>query len=197
MQKFLKLLQSWGRATLVCALVVALSGCESICEDSLTARVWTSGDFQHFREPATSPRVQVFADEQRKDFLVTYVEVRDTTEAPRLRAFYLGENTRRLLERRKPKFVDPKIANNLQAVSVNGKSQQVPFARFDNELTVHTDQGDIGPFSLPTYEVRSGVAARVMLTPFAVAGDVVIGAVIVGSVVGLAYLYSAAHCDSH
>ena len=178
-----------AQLTMVCLLIIALTGCECIQKSSLTYHVWNNDTFQRFREPALDPKIEVFTDAERKDFLVVYDEVRDTTEDLHRRAFFLGANQHRLAEQRKPSFLNPKLAANLEMVPLNGNTNKLPFAVFGKELAIHTEKGVIGPYVLPTYENKSGMVLRILVSPFAVTGDVVIGALLVGSVAGLIYVY--------
>lgn len=188
--KINRLVARIGRSVIASAIAIALTGCECIQNHSLTHHVWNNSSFQRFREPAPAPKIEVFADAERKDFLVVYDEVRDTTEDLQRRAFFLGANQSRLADQRKPSFIDPKLAANLERVPLNGNTNKFPFATFDKELTIHTDKGVIGPSDLPAYENNSAKALRILVSPFAVTGDVVIGALLVGSVFGIIFLQS-------
>ena len=184
-----RLVAQIGRSVIVSAITIAQTGCECIEKHSLTHHVWNNSSFQRFREPAPAPKIEVFADAEQKDFLVVYDEVRDTTEDLHRRAFFLGANQSRLAHQRKPSFIDPKLATILEVVPLNGNTNKFPFATFDKKLSIHTEKGVIGPYDLPAYEGKSGMALRIVVSPFAVTGDAVIGALLVGSVFGLMIAY--------
>ncbi len=70
---------------------------------------------------------------------------------------------------------------------VNGSTNVLPHAHFDQRLTVHTNAGDLGPDALPTYPESTGTGAKVALTPLAVTGDVTCVALILGFIAALSY----------
>src|SRR3954466_8104923 len=150
---------SWAARGIALGLAFLVTG----CEHSFTYTVWKTGEFRHFREPATNASVAVFYEPQRNDFLVAYDSVLDGGDDPRRLYYFLGENEQRIVERKKPNFV-PTNGPVLIVVPVNGATN-LPAAIFQNELTVYTTQGSIGPYPLPAYEETSGTVVRVLLTP--------------------------------
>jgi hypothetical protein len=181
--------QFLAQGLLACLVLITVTGCECVQDYSLTYKVWNSSDLRHYREAASNPNVQVFEDTQQKDFLVTYDEVRDTTDQPRRRAYFLGANERRLSKGQKPSFTNPKRAAKLPSIPVNGDTNQVPFTLYGTALTIQTEKGKVGPYPLPAYEDRSGLAQRLALSPLAVAGDAVLGGLLAGLFAAMAYAY--------
>ena len=55
-------------------------------------------------------------------------------------------------------------------------------------FTLHSAGGTVSEFHLPAYEDSFSTAQRALLTPLTVVGDVVVGAVAVGTVLGLIWL---------
>ena len=163
-----------------------LAALVSGCEHSFTYTLWHQDEFRHHREPATNPAVAVYYAPGRKDFLVAYNSLRDGDQSPRRQAYFLGENQARLSEHKKPAFVSTNRWP-LVPVPLNGPTNVLPRARFDQRLTIHAEAGDIGSEPLPTYPESTGTGAKVALTPFAVAGDVTCLGLILGFLAAYAY----------
>ena len=163
-----------------------LAALVSGCEHSFTYTLWHQDEFRHHREPATNPAVAVYYAPQRKDFLVAYNSLRDGDNTPRRQAYLLGDNQARVSEHKKPALVSTNRWP-LVPVPINGATNVLPHARFDQRLTIHTETGDIGPEPLPTYPESTGTGAMVALTPLAVAGDVTCVGLILGFFAALAY----------
>jgi hypothetical protein len=112
------------------------------------------------------------------------------------RAYWLTENRESVEAGKQPKFVEFGQLKGLQplvactnAVQCGGCTNvagpfYIPLKQGRTFLVCRPGFED-GPFSLPGYDERSGTTAKVLLTPLAVAGDLVI----VGSVVGIIYAY--------
>ena len=173
-----------------------LSGCEAARECSLTYRLWDNSEMRRFYEPATSPRLELYHDTKRGDVLAAYDEAHETRRAIRRRAYYVNGNQLKVGEGRKPRFVSPDRGRGLPAIPLVAAAAAAP-NRASFQAVVSADgqrftlNGDFGNYTyhLPVYQDQSGVAGRVLLTPFAVAGDVVMVGLVTGVVA--AYLWAA------
>jgi hypothetical protein len=162
----------------------------------LTKRLWENEGLRSFYEPATDAHLALFVAMDGRDVLVRYDEQRESDDAVRQRAFFLQPNLKRLEARLKPRFIDPAVALKLERVpTVEAAATNAVASRAQVRLR---DQGDrfillqsgeeLGPYTLPTYPDSQSTVARVLLTPLAVTGDLVI----VGSVVGIWVAYAKA-----
>ncbi len=154
------------------SLLLGGFGCET-SYPSLTCGLWNRSTFRSFREPAENPRVTVYQVKSGRDFLVTYDEVKESSDSIRRRAFYLEANLRRLQAGRKPHFSRPTHTNGLALLT------SVSFSNA-RTLTVTNDLGQPATVELPTYPAAFGEALRVLVTPLAVVADTAIAATVVG-----------------
>lgn len=186
-------------ASATACLLMGLTGCETSKECSLTYRLWNNGELRRYYEPATNPRLQLFEDRQRRDVLAVYDEAHETRSAIRRRAYYVMQNREQIDARRKPRFVNSERARSLPQVSLDCAGPAAPpenpplhavISSNGQQFTLSADFPQ-GTHQLPVYQDRSGTAARVLLSPFAVAGDVVMVGV-VASVLA-AYVYAGGY----
>ena len=178
-------------------LLLNVTGCETARDCSLTHKLWTSGDMRDFYEPAPNPRLQLFHDRDAGDVLAAYDEVHETRSAIRRRAYFVNRNRLRIEAGRKPRFVNPERASGLTAISLAGLAPDsapdtaaihAVVSKNGQEFTLSGDFGGHN-YQLPVYPDRSGLAAQVLLSPFAVTGDVVMVGIVTGVVA--AYLYAS------
>lgn len=169
----------WAARLVALVLVLCLTGCES----TFTERVWANGALHHTVKPVFGQPVDVYYSPSRRDFLLAYQSEERFSIKPR--QFYLAENVDQLEGRRRPVYVSERLAG-LQPVPVNRGTNVLPAAFITNSVLIHTELGVIGPYPLPAYDDGGGTPLQVVLTPFAVAGDLaLIGAI--AAVVAAAY----------
>ena len=174
--------------------LTALTGC-GLHRESFTYKLWHTDEFRHWREPATNAAVAVDYSPARKDYLVTYNSLRDGDNTPRRQSYFLGDYQARLLEEKKPRLVSTK---KLALVSVPLNSATTPpCAHFEHVLTIHTTEGEIGPYPLPTYVEADGGFVKTALTPLTVIGDVTCLSLIIGLIGVFAYAGSGASINGY
>jgi hypothetical protein len=167
--------------------LTALTGC-GLHRESFTYKLWQTDEFRHWREPATNAAVAVDYLPARRDFLVTYNSLRDGDDRPRRQSYFLGDYQSRLPDEKEPRLVEAgKLM--LKPVPVNGATNP-PFAHFDKALTIHTTDGEVGPYPLPTYVESDGTILKTALTPLTVVGDVTCLSLIIGLFGVFAYAHS-------
>jgi hypothetical protein len=191
-----------GLITLVlcAALIPLLTGCQTVQDYSLTYRVWSTAEFENWAGPAREPHLALFSQLSENDVLVQYDETTEKKESVRRRAYFLFRNARRIEQRKKPRFVNPETAITMAGIPLepgnpgmtNLSSTRLPLAAvYDNharEFWLFRHGKLEGPSDLPAYKDSNGNFIRVILTPFAAAGDTVV----VGLVAGIAIATSAA-----
>jgi hypothetical protein len=179
------------------ALVMAamLAGC-GVHRESFVYKLWHNDEFRHVREPATNAAIAVFYAPDRKDYLVAYNSLRDGDNKPQRLAYFLGEYESMPVEKRKPSFISTDLAR-FTAVPVNEGTNVLPYAVFDTRLTIHTSNGDIGPYVLPTYAETEGNGIKAALTPVAILGDVGCVSLILACVGAIALAQSGASFAVH
>jgi hypothetical protein len=159
-----------------------LSGCT-------TNALWESGRLARFHEPNEPPNLRLFYSEGRQDVLAQYVEVRDSDEALRERAYWLHESAWRIQQRRKPQFVPVIQAAKLQVIPLvtspglnpppSNARQYAVVSTKGGSFTLYSTNQSIGAFDLPVYEDPSGKVKKVLLTPLAVVADLsIVGGII-------------------
>ena len=179
----------------VVVMAISLTGCETVKEYSLSHKLWTNGEMSSFAEPASDPRLALFANRRGEDVFVQYDETSEKNEQVRRRAYFLEPNAERIAQHKRPRFVDPQAAAMMNPVPQSQtRAWMTNVSPAQTSLTVWSENGREfsllrdgpaeGPYALPTYWESNGTLVRVILTPFAVAGDTVMVGV-VGSVVVL------------
>jgi hypothetical protein len=158
------------RLGIASVLIVLVTGCQCIEENTFGGRLWTSGDFAHYRNIDRRAPVTLHHSAARNDFLLRYTEVRDGDEKPRLRAYFVQENAEQTAAHRQPRFVPPNQPG-LRPVPLNGDTNALPRARLNEHLTIFASDGIYGPFPLPEYQETDGTATKIALTPVAIVGD--------------------------
>ena len=176
-------------------LSVLVSGCETAKDYSVTHKVWNNEEWRHFAGPAPSPHLALFETASRNDILVQYDEMSDTSGRIRRRAYLLYPNLERIQEKKRPKFVKLALTNGVKPILLQDSPSSTAdphptpalyavTARCGREFTLYRAGATEGPYELPDYLKSNSTAARVLLTPFAVAADsVMVG--LVASVVGV------------
>jgi hypothetical protein len=182
---------------LISCLALVTTGCESVRDASLTGRLWTGSPLN---VPAPEPNAKFFRRTDNRDVLVTYDELCERKDKIRRRAFFFQANLERLEQHKKPRFVNPNLASEMNLVLLTVVTNAIPapepiLTRLSPDLrsfTLVRDGKEYGPFDLPVYVDASGWTERVLLTPLAVTGDVVIAAAIIAVAGGVVVLYAYA-----
>jgi len=181
-------------------LSLVLCGCETVKNYSVTHKVWNNEEWRHFAEPAPSSRLALFETAHGNDILVQYDEMSDTSGRIRQRAYLLYPNLQRIRENKRPDFVKPALANGVKPIRLQDSplstadAHPAPgfyavIAKGGREFTLYRAGGTEGPYELPDYLKSNSTAARVLLTPLAVAAD----SVMVGLVASVVGAYGLAH----
>ena len=183
-----------ARCAIAFLLSLVLCGCEAVREYSVTHKVWSNEEWRHFAGPAPEPHLTLFETANGNDILVQYDEMSDTNGRIRRRAYLLDPNRERIRKNQKPDFVKPAPANGVKPIQLQDSPMSpadahptpgiyAVVARGGREFTLCRAGGTEGPYELPDYLKSNRTAARVLLTPLAVAADsVMVG--LVASVVG-------------
>jgi len=180
-----------GTALGLFGLVLLLfgTGCETVEKYSLTYRLWDDSELRKWTEPAPNPNLALFDAPQRADVLVQYDALSEAHSIVERRSYYLQQNEPLIAAGQKPKLVSLEMADGLKPIPVlplPGAASNLPpelssFAVVTNEGRAFTLYGPARPeatFDFPVYPETSGTPTRIVLTPFAVAGDtVMVGAV--------------------
>ena len=185
------------RFLLTACLAPGLIGCRELHDWPLTYKLWDDRAFARFNEPADNPHLQLFQSARTNDVLVQYDEVREQNEKVRRRTFFLNPNLERLEHGKKPRFINPRKADNLQPIPLvselpapaNSHRLIGVVATNGHAVTLRDQDRVLASFSLPVYETAGGKVERVILTPVAATCDVVIVGVVAGVV--LAYWWAA------
>ena len=161
-----------------------LSGC-------VTKKLWQQ---DAFREPWPEPHLQLTFDQDRKDVLVGYDELNDRSDQRRPRAYYLFQNEKRIMAKRKPAFVDPakmvkfppvSVFSGLQPVAMTTNLELVAVTATNNaSFKLYSKGKPLGEFFLPVYKDGVWQAQKALLMPLAVGAD----ATVVGGVLGVVWL---------
>ena len=165
---------------LIAGLLTSTVGCETCQKYSLTCRLWTNAEMRNFHEPSPDAGVNLYRVPAQGDVLVLYNEGNEKNDSIRRRAYLLNANLKRIQANRKPRFLNPDKANGLEPIPVEQTATPRLILRsYDyataptngHPITLHMAGRDQGPYELPVYAGKSGLAVRAVLTPFAVVGD--------------------------
>ena len=179
----------WHRFDLAAVLVLLLTGCETVEKYSLTYRVWDNDDWRKWSEPAPNPNLALFESTNSTDVLVQYDAFSEKHSTVERHAYYLHPSQARIDTGTKPELVKPSEADGMKPIpvlatqgSLTNQPPKLPayavVTREGRGLTLYRSMGSESAFDLPGYVETSGTPIRVVLTPFAVAGDtVMVGAV--------------------
>ena len=193
--------------TLAVSVTLVTTGCETARDYSLTRKLWSDGaDLEGpYHRPAQQPNVQLFQTKTGDDLLVQYDELKDGRGTPTRRTYLLLENNSRTSAHQKPNFTAPTRIDELTAIPIRISAAPTAepatlYAVIDEQraqFTLHGEQWDRCPYSLPKYSTDHTPVARVALTPLALAGDVVmvgLAAGIVGAVLWVSAGGPGANC---
>jgi hypothetical protein len=177
--------------------LIGFTGCQTVQDYSLTAKLWSTPEMRHFAEPAEDPKLEVFVLSSG-EMLVRYDELRERDGTIRRRAYLASENVDRISRRKKPRFSNPTDVTNGQPVPLidipsNSSSQpavvSASYSRERKEFVLTGMPGLNGAYELPVYLENNGTALRIVLTPLALGGDIAV----VGAVAGVIAAYAYAH----
>jgi hypothetical protein len=199
--------------TLVTVMSLLAVGCTSIEDCSLTYRVW-NGEMGHrwVSAPAPDPQLALFEASAKSDVLVQYNSLSDKSGNVKRQAYLLQESQPRIINGRKPLYVDPALANDMKPIPISPAeatgpmvatpattASNAPSAELhavlmaDNQhFKLFLDADRVETYQLPIYVESSGRAMQIIATPFAVAGDTLMVAGIIAMVAALAWLESGA-----
>jgi len=184
-------------------LVLALTGCETVEKYSLTYRLWDNGEWRNFNQPAPSPNLALFDTTNHTDVLVHYDALSEEHATVERRSYYLGQNEKRNAAGKKPKLVGLSAADGMKPIPVLPEQSTVSnlppdltsYAVVDKggrRFTLHPPADSTATFDLPVYPETEGTPARIVLTPFAVAGDTVMVGLVAAFVGLLLWVQSGA-----
>src|ERR1019366_8950232 len=108
-------------SVLLAALLAGMGGgCQTAKDCSLTCKLWSNDRLRSFCEPAPDPNLALFDAESRRDVLVEYVSLSGKRNDIQRRAYFLGPNRAKIAARKKPQFINPKLADGLNPIPVLG-----------------------------------------------------------------------------
>jgi hypothetical protein len=177
-------------------MAISLTGCETVKECSLSYKLWSNGEMSSFAEPASDPRLALFANPRGEDVLVQYDETSEKSDQVRRRAYFLEPNAERIAQHSRPRFADPQAAAAMSPVPLSqsragvtnaapGQTSLAGWWENGRDFSLLRNGEVDGPYALPVYRESNGTLIRVTLTPFAVAGDTAMVGVVV-AVIALA-----------
>ncbi len=168
------------------------TGCETVEKCSLTYRLWNHDEWWKFNEPAPNPNLALFQG-TGSDLLVQYDSYSEKHSTVQRRAYFLEPNKIRIAAGQQPAWVKPSATRGMHLITVLREpgvitnAPELPVyavvAKNGGEFTLHHLREPEATFALPVYPESSGTATRIVLTPFAVAGDTVmvgVGAAVLG-----------------
>jgi hypothetical protein len=175
-------------------LALALTGCETVENYSLTYRLWDNGDLRKWSEPAPDPKLALFEATNGAVILVQYDAFSEKHSTVKRRGYYLQQNEARIAAGKKPELVALSAADGMKPIAVlptqggitNLPPETLAYAVATKEgrgFTLYRPKESGVTADLPVYLETSGTPTRLLLTPFAVAGDTVMVGV-VAAVVG-------------
>jgi len=165
-------------------LLFVETGCSTVEKYSLTHRLWDTDEFRKFSEPALDPNLALFKARQDHEVLVQYDARSVMNDVVKRRAYYRRLNQAHISSGKKPRFVNllqaagltPIPVLKLDSANTNAPPDFAEYAVTTNEerrFALYLPTGRRETHSLPVYPETSGMAARIALTPFAVAGDTI------------------------
>ena len=174
-------------------LLVVLLASSPGCETLLTEKLWRNERLTTYCEAAESARLEVRADPVKHDYLISYDEAAEQRARVNRRAYWLRDNLDRIGHTKRPRFATKADMERMARVNPlpiqisAGEGSFVILLSHDT-FTIHETDREDGPHTLPVYRSRSGMAAKLALTPVAAAADLTVIGAAVGATaaVGLA-----------
>jgi hypothetical protein len=179
----------WHQFGLVAVFALLLTGCATVEKYSLTYRVWNNDDWRKWSEPAPNPNLALFQSTNYTDVLVQYDAYSEKHSTVERHAYYLHPSQARIDTGTKPQLVNLWAADGMKPIpvlatqgSLTDQPPKLPayavVTKEGRRFTIYRSKDSETTFDLPVYVETSGTPTRVVLTPFAVAGDtVMVGAV--------------------
>jgi hypothetical protein len=176
---------------LVASFLLLATGCQTVEDYSLTYRVWDNDSWCKFSDPATNPNLGLFETTNHADALVLYDAFSEKHSRVERHAYYLHLSQARVAAGPKLELVNPSAADGMKPIPVlttqgvltnqrSGLPEYAVVTKNGRGFTLYRPMEPESAFDLPVYPETSGTATRIVLTPFAVAGDtVMVGAVAV------------------
>jgi hypothetical protein len=152
-----------------------LTGCESVQNVSLTARLWHNPDYI---VPAPDPKLALF--QTPRGILAQYDEMNENSGEVHQRSYLVEANLDRIKKRQRPKFILPGKLNPKTPIPILprpsvGDSRPDVYAIYSSNFGSFTisrhGREVLGPCELPVFKRRGETAGQVALTPLAAAGD--------------------------
>jgi hypothetical protein len=180
----------WCQITVLGCFMLAVTGCETVHDYSLTYRLWDTDDFNRWSEPTRDPNLALFETKDHSDVLAQYDAYSEKRSAVIRQAYYLHSSEAQVAAGKKPVPLNPAMPEGAtpilvldpKVVGTNQPPHTPPYAittRPGREFTLYESINSGLAFQLPVYAESSGTFPRVALTPFAVVGDtVMVGAVV-------------------
>jgi len=171
------------------SLLLLGTGCETVEKYSLTYRLWDNEDLRKWSEPAPNSNLALLEATNGAVNLVQYDAFSEEHSTVKRQAYYLQQNEARIAAGKKPELVGLVVADAMKPIPVlptQGDITNLPpglpaYAVVTKEgrgFTLYRPMESEATFDLPVYVETSGTPIRIVLTPFAVAGDtVMVGAV--------------------
>jgi hypothetical protein len=177
--------------------LLLVTGCETVEKYSLTYRLWDNGDMRKWSEPAPDPSLALFDATNGTDVLVQYAAVSERHSSVQRRAYYLQQNEALIGAGKKPELVGLEVADGMKPIAVlptlsavSNLSPEPPAYAVVTEggrgFTLFRPPEPETTYDFPVYPETSGTPTRLVLTPFAVAGDTVMVGM-VAAVVGFCW----------
>ena len=174
---------------LAASLLLLATGCQTVENYSLTYRLWNNDGWCKFSDPATNPNLALFEATNHADVLVQYDAFSEKHSRFERHAYYLHPSQTRVDAGPKPELVKPPAVDGMKPIPVlptqgaltnqpSGLPAHAVVTKNGRGFTLYRPMEPESAFDLPVYAETSGTATRIVLTPFAVAGDaVMVGAV--------------------
>ncbi len=173
--------------------MLLLTGCAAVEKYSLTYRVWDTDEWRKFSEPTPDPNLALFEATNHTDLLVPYDAFSEKRSRVERHSYYLHPNQQRVDAETKQEFVTPSLAYGMKPISVlptqvvltNQPPGLAAYAVVTGDwrgFTWYRPMESEAVFDLPVYVETSGIPPRIVLTPFAVAGDTVMVGVVAAAV---------------
>jgi hypothetical protein len=178
-----------------------VTGCDTVSDEPMTARLWDPDIAFNHSAPAPSPNLEVYQTKNHKDLVVVYDEDHDSDGGYTRRAYLLNANQKRIEAEHRPHFTSARRAESLQPVPVetNSLAQTNSVIAPGLQAVLLPDQKhfelvsygrSVGTFALPVYVNNSDRAWRIVATPVTLSADVTF----YGSVAAVYAAYFVASC---
>ena len=202
--KFMKTKSNIAMFPLVAASLLFFgTGCETVEKYSLTYRVWDNDDWRKFSDPATNLNLALFEATNHDGVLVQYDAFSEKHSRVERHAYYLHPSQARVDAEPKLELVKPSAADGMKPIPVlptqgaltnqpSGLPAYAVVTKNGRGFTLYRPMEPESAFDLPVYAETSGTPTRIMLTPFAVAGDTVMVAAAAAVVGFLLWVQSGA-----